>query len=93
MGVVARVELDRLPPGECFLGVQLAFIPLRPPRDRRPHGEKGIIGVDRPLIADLQHVVRASSGHAARCQNAFQRLKPAQPVVAELLHERAGVEM
>src|SRR5687767_5659271 len=43
--VVARVELDRLRAREGLLGVELALIPLRLARDRRPHREEGIVEI------------------------------------------------
>ena len=93
LGVVDRVKAQRLLAGEGFLGMELAVIPLRPTRDSGGHAEKRIVGVHAAERTDFLHMVGAATHDATRREDALEWLEIAQPVVAELLRERARVEV
>src|SRR5258707_31164 len=70
----------------------LIFQP-RAASDGRRHAEKRIVGIDRPKGADLLHVIGAAAHNCARRKEALQRLKPPEPIVAELFEQRVRVEI
>ncbi|MEP7235620.1 MAG: hypothetical protein ABI778_10015, partial [Ignavibacteriota bacterium] len=50
-------------------------------------GKERIVRVDRAQRADLLHVVRTAARKGPRFEDAPQRLKPSQPVIAKLRNE------
>src|SRR4051812_35044697 len=59
----------------------------------RGHAEERIVWIDRPHRADFLHVIRAAANDAVIFENAFERLKIAQAIVAELFLQRWTVEV
>src|SRR6266704_6968410 len=73
--VVPCVKTDGLLPAQRFFGMEPAVIPSGLARDRGPHREEGVVGIDRPERTYLLPVVRAAARNPARLEYAPQRLK------------------
>src|SRR5439155_24867749 len=58
-----------------------------------PHDEKGIEWVVASQRADLLHVIGTASDDRAVLEQASERLKIADAIIAELIHQRARVQI
>src|SRR5579863_10378785 len=92
VGVIDRVEPDRLLARDALFRVQRLIRPARLARERYPHPEKRIVGIDRPQAADLLHVIRAAADHDTVLEQSLVGLEVSEARVAELLPERGAVE-
>ena len=73
--------------------MQRAVLPLRPPCDGGSHAQEWIVRIDRAQRPNLLHVVRAAASHPAHLEDAAQRLKPPQPLIAKMFEQGARVEV